>query len=66
MAKISDIELAVREMSPEELAAFRKWFADFDATIWDRQIEDDITSGRLEALADEALQDLREGRAKTI
>ena len=32
------------------------------AEAWDRQIEGDVTSGRLDALADEAIQDLRAGR----
>jgi hypothetical protein len=33
-----------------------------DAAAWDRQIEEDVAAGRLDALADEALDDLREGR----
>jgi hypothetical protein len=38
------------------------WFAELDAEAWDRRIEDDVTAGRLDALADEALGDLRAGR----
>jgi hypothetical protein len=40
----------------------RAWFATFDAAAWDRQFEQDVTEGRLDHLADEALKDLREGR----
>ena len=62
MSTIQEIEEAVRRLSPEALAAFRAWFAEFDAAVWDRQIEQDIAAGRLDALADEALDDLRQGR----
>jgi hypothetical protein len=62
MSTIKEIEDAVLRLSSEEFAAFRAWFAELDAAAWDRQIEEDIAAGRLDALADEALNDLREGR----
>ena len=35
-------------------------FAEFDAGLWDRQMEKDISAGRLDALAEEeALEDCR-------
>ena len=58
MSAIEEIEEAVRGLSAQELAAFRAWFAEFDAAAWDRQIEQDIAAGRLDALAEEALDDL--------
>ena len=62
MSAIEQIEDAVRRLSSRELAEFRTWFAEFDGALWDRQIEEDVAAGRLDALADEALSDLREGR----
>jgi len=62
MSAVEEIQAAVRRLSPEELAAFRDWFAQLDAGAWDRQFEEDVATGRLDALADEALRDLREGR----
>jgi hypothetical protein len=66
MSTVEEIERAVRESPPEELALFRAWFAEFDASVWDRQIEADVATGRLDALAQEALQDLREGRCTDL
>lgn len=60
MSIVQDIENAIRHLSPEDLAAFRAWFSAFDAEAWDRQFEDDVAAGRLDQLAEEALQDLRE------
>jgi hypothetical protein len=54
MSSIDQIEEAVRQLSTEERAAFRSWFAEFDAEEWDRQIEADVAAGRLNWLADEA------------
>jgi hypothetical protein len=62
MGSVKEIEDAVLKFSSAELAAFRRWFAEFDADAWDRQIEGDIAAGRLDALADEALDDLRAAR----
>ena len=62
MSSVNEIEEAVLRLTPAELDAFRAWFAEFDATAWDRQIEDDVAAGRLDALADEALEDHRAGR----
>jgi hypothetical protein len=62
MRSVNDIEEAVLRLTPAELDAFRTWFAEFDAASWDRQMEDDVATGRLDTLADEALEDLRAGR----
>jgi hypothetical protein len=66
MSTIQDIERAVQQLSTRDLATFRAWFADFDAQIWDREFEADVQAGKLDALADEALSDLRAGRCTGI
>lgn len=66
MSTIKDIERAVTDLSPEDLSRFRAWFLEFDARAWDRQIEADVAAGRLDALAEEALADLRAGRTREL
>ncbi len=66
MSTVAEIENAVQNLSKDELSRFRAWFEKFDADAWDRQFEDDATSGKLDALADEALRDLREGRCRDL
>jgi hypothetical protein len=66
MSTVEEIKKAVRQLSPENLAAFRAWFVEFDASVWDRQFEEDVAAGRLDQLAEEALQDLREGRCTDL
>lgn len=66
MSNLQEIERAVSQLTKEELAAFRVWFAKFDAEIWDQQFEQDVTTGRLDVLAKQALQHLREGRCTDL
>ncbi len=62
MSTVQQLENTVRQLSAEELAAFRSWFAEFDATEWDRQFDADVSAGRLDWLVEEARRDSREGR----
>ncbi len=62
MGSVKDLEAAVKNLSAEKLAAFRKWLIEFDAAAWDRQIEADVHMGRLDSLAAEALADLDANR----
>ena len=66
MSSVEQIESAVARLSRAELSAFRSWFADFDAEAWDRQFEKDAATGRLDALGNEALRDLSEGRCADL
>jgi len=66
MSTVQDIEQAIRQLPPPDLAALRAWFAEFDAENWDRQFEADVNAGRLDALADEALRDLKAGRCTDL
>ena len=66
MSTLQEIEAAISRLKTEDLAAFRAWFAEFDARAWDLQFEQDVATGRLNKLADEALDDLREGRSTEL
>lgn len=66
MGNVKSIERAVEALPPSELAEFRRWFAEFDAVAWDQQIEHDATTGKLDALAAEALADHRAGSAREL
>jgi len=47
-----------------DLSNFRQWFEEFDAQVWDRQFEADVKSGKLNKIAEQALNDYRTGKAK--
>jgi len=66
MVTAEAIEQAVEQLSPTELTKFRRWFAQFDAEAWDAQIEADAAAGKLDALAEEALAEYRNGQAQEL
>jgi len=66
MSSVEEIERAVSELPPEDLRRFREWFAEFDAELWDRQIEHDLKAGRLDALVEEARTEHRTDRTRPL
>ena len=66
MSKVETLEREIEKLSAEELAAFREWFANYDADAWDRQMEADVKAGKLDRLAAEALAEHKRGETKAI
>jgi hypothetical protein len=66
MSKVEQIERQIQSLSEEELAEFRMWFIEFDHRLWDRQIEADSKSGKLDKLAAQSLADYKAGKARKI
>ncbi len=66
MKTVEDIEKALSELPLDQLAEFRAWFDAFDAARFDERIEGDAKAGRLDRLAEQALDDFRKGRAREL
>ena len=66
MTRIEQIEHEVKKLNRAELEAFRNWFREYDTVEWDRQIEEDVQTGRLDKLAEEALAAHKAGGTKEI
>jgi hypothetical protein len=66
MTTAEDIEKAVEQLAPSELARFRAWFEAFDAAQFDAAIERDARAGKLDAHAEEALAAHRAGRSREL
>lgn len=62
MLTAESVEKAITQLPQEELAKFRRWYAQFDADAWDAQIEADAAAGKLDALAAEALAEYEQFR----
>jgi len=63
---IEDLEKAVAKLPPEQFAEFRAWFEAFDGARFDDKIDRDSKSGKLDRLADAAIDNLRKGRAREL
>ncbi len=63
---VEDIESHVSSLPAAELARFSQWFEEFMADQWDRQIEQDMLAGRLDAALQRADDHRQAGRTTPL
>ncbi len=63
---VEDIEKAIEKLGAREFDRLRAWFEEFQAVRFDQKIERDAQSGKLDRLADAAVDDFRKGRAREL
>jgi hypothetical protein len=66
MTRLEQIENEVASLTPDELAAFRAWFAEYDWKIWDQKLERDAAAGKLDRFAAEALEEYERGETTKL
>lgn len=66
MMTLEQIEAAIELLPPEDFKKLRRWMTEYEAAAWDRQIEQDIRSGKLDRLADKALAELDRGECQPL
>ncbi len=54
MSSVAEIKQAILELPKAEYAEIVEWLQELEEEAWDRQIEEDAKSGKLDALAAEA------------
>ena len=66
MTRLEELETAVGALPEKEYSKFRQWFLERDWEKWDRQIEADSTSGKLDFLAREAREAKNSGKLRNL
>ena len=66
MDKIEEIKSSIESLSKDDLAHLRDWFFERDWEQWDKQIEKDSESGKLDFLVREALEEKKYGKLKEL
>ena len=66
MGKIEKIEKDIEQLDDQSFAVFREWFLAHENARWDRQIEEDSKSGKLDSLVEEAVADHRAGKSTPL
>jgi hypothetical protein len=66
MTTAEDIEKAIEQLPPAELARLRAWFEAFDSDRFDAAIERDARVGKLDAFAEEAIEAYRAGQSRDL
>ena len=66
MSTVEEIESAVSQLTPPDYEKFRQWLSDYHNRVWDREMERDAQAGHFDGLAQEALDDLKNGRCTDL
>lgn len=66
MTTVQEIEQAVKHLPEAELHSFRSWFETFDGQAWNKQLERDVRSGKLDAQADQAIKDFKANKCTRL
>ncbi len=66
MPSLQRIESQIAALPEQELCQFRTWFDEFDAERWDNALDADISNGKLDSLAAEALAHYSAGQCKPL
>ncbi len=63
---VKEIEKAITQLSTEDVVELSAWLADYQAKLWDRQIERDLDEGRLDALLEKVDAEYEAGKARPL
>lgn len=66
MTKVELLEAEINKLSAEEFAELREWLLEQDWEVWDRQIESDGASRKLDRLFEKAEAEHRAGKTREL
>lgn len=64
MINLERLQLEIETLPEKDFLRLRRWFADKDWARWDKQLETDVTEGKLDFLLEEALAAKAQGRLR--
>ena len=63
---LEEMEIAITNLSPKELDELMVWLEEYYAQVWDKQIEEDANSGRLDKLLSNVDKEYDSGLSKSL
>ncbi len=66
MTQVKEIKQAIRKLPKSDYVRIRRWLLEMDWKRWDKQFEEDVKSGRLDALSEKAIADYKKGKCKEL
>ena len=62
----TEIKTAVMNLNKTELNELLGWLEEYQESLWDKQIEEDIQSGKLDSLIKKARKEFKEGKCRQL
>ena len=66
MIALQELKNEVKNLPKQDFNQFRNWFLDYENNKWDKEIEEDIYSGKLDDIMNNAKKDFKNGKYETL
>jgi hypothetical protein len=66
MGTLPEIKAAIKQLPDSDIRQLAAWLEEYLEQMWDKQIENDLTSGKLDRLIAKAEADIAENRVRDI
>jgi len=66
MSKVEELKTEIERLPQEEFTELVRWLSEKDWERWDKEIEDDSDSGKLDFLMRETLEEKAKGTLKDL
>ena len=63
---VQEIEATIMQLPMDELLELSTWLEEYQARMWDKQIEDDLASGHLDTILKEVDAEYEAGLARSL
>lgn len=63
---IAEIKDAIKHLDEKRFVSFSDWFQKIEDERWDKELESDITRGKLDKIADKALRQYETGKCREL
>ena len=63
---VTEIQAAITELTSDDLADLMRWLEDYQAKVWDKQIGEDLETGRLDRVLAEVDKEYETGPAEPL
>ncbi|MEM8503620.1 MAG: hypothetical protein AAF716_10765 [Cyanobacteria bacterium P01_D01_bin.1] len=62
MTQVEQIQAQIDALPEQDFVRLREWFAEKDWLLWDKQLETDVSEGKLDFLLEEAMTSKYQGQ----
>ena len=62
----TEIKTAVMSLNATELSELLDWLEEYQESLWDKQIEEDMQLGKFDSLIEKARKEFREGKCRQL
>ena len=66
MRSVEEIEAEIAKLKPADVRQAAKWLTEYQADLWDKRIENDATTGKLDQFLKEAIDEYRQGNTRLL